>query len=64
MRPALARFGIIAALLAAAITLHSFPARASDKPTAPEKRPELWALKPIVRPDVPAGLTASCNPSV
>ena len=23
---------------------------------------DLWALKPVVRPDVPAGVTASTNP--
>jgi Protein of unknown function (DUF1553)/Protein of unknown function (DUF1549) len=26
------------------------------------KRPDLWALKPVVRPDVPTGLTESPNP--
>src|SRR5437588_311500 len=31
-------------------------------PAAPEKVTELWALKPVVRPDVPAGLTDSPNP--
>ncbi len=28
----------------------------------PGDAPKLWALKPLVRPDVPAGLTASPNP--
>jgi hypothetical protein len=29
---------------------------------APEKARDLWALKPVVRPDVPAGLADSANP--
>src|SRR5258707_6678575 len=36
---------------------------AADKPVPPEgKRPELWVLKPVVRPEVPAGLSSSPNP--
>jgi len=31
-------------------------------PPGDDKRPDLWALKPVVRPDVPTGLTASPNP--
>jgi hypothetical protein len=35
----------------------------AGKPVPPEgKRPELWVLKPVVRPDVPTGLTSSPNP--
>ena len=31
-------------------------------PPTDGKRPDLWALKPVVRPDVPTGLTGSPNP--
>src|SRR3979409_521216 len=35
----------------------------AGKPVPPEgKRPELWVLKPVVRPEIPAGLTSSPNP--
>ncbi|HEY1380818.1 MAG TPA: DUF1549 and DUF1553 domain-containing protein [Gemmataceae bacterium] len=34
----------------------------SARPAAPDKAADLWVLKPVVRPDVPAGVTDSPNP--
>src|SRR5690242_4090964 len=51
--------------VSAALTLFSVTllrGRAADKPAAPEAKPDLWVLKPVVRPAVPTGLTNSQNP--
>jgi hypothetical protein len=38
------------------------PSLAAVKPKPKAKPGELWSLKPVVRPDVPAGATSSSNP--
>ncbi|HEV2972601.1 MAG TPA: DUF1549 and DUF1553 domain-containing protein [Pirellulales bacterium] len=37
-------------------------ALAANKPSRADDKPALWVLKPVVRPEVPAGLTQSPNP--
>jgi hypothetical protein len=53
------------------VALLCFPALAAapvkknppaPKPQVAPKKPELWSLKPVIRPQVPAGLTQSTNP--
>src|SRR5690242_2059178 len=38
------------------------PAFSADRPSPDAKRSDLWVLKPVVRPDLPTGLTSSPNP--
>jgi hypothetical protein len=48
--------------LAALLAWHSV-VWGAGKPVPPEgKRPDLWVLKPVVRPEIPTGLTSSPNP--
>ncbi|HKD35328.1 MAG TPA: hypothetical protein VKB78_00965, partial [Pirellulales bacterium] len=37
-------------------------AYAADRPAPDAKRPDLWVLKPVMRPEAPSGLTSSSNP--